>query len=55
MVASLPDRGAKIQKQIAELTRELGEMKAAQSKDISHQVIDLEEDISQKMHRGLNL
>ncbi|KAJ0228663.1 SNF2-related [Hirschfeldia incana] len=55
MVASLPDRGAKIQKQIAELTQELGEMKAAQSKDVSHQVIDLEEDISQKMHRGLNL
>ncbi|KAH0899882.1 hypothetical protein HID58_049450 [Brassica napus] len=46
MVASLPDRGAKIQKQIAELTRELEEIKAAQSSDMSHQVID----ISQKMH-----
>ncbi|KAF8118488.1 hypothetical protein N665_0005s0245 [Sinapis alba] len=54
MVASLPDRGAKIQKQIAELNRELGEMKAAQGKDMPHQVIDLE-DISQKMHKGLNL
>ncbi|WZZ50015.1 hypothetical protein YC2023_050122 [Brassica napus] len=37
MVASLPDRGAKIQKQIAELTRELEEIKAAQSSDMSHQ------------------
>ncbi|CAN6802525.1 unnamed protein product [Brassica oleracea var. botrytis] len=46
MVASLPDRGAKKQKQIAELTRELEEIKAAQSSDMSHQVID----ISQKMH-----
>uniref|UniRef100_A0A0D3BT93 Uncharacterized protein n=1 Tax=Brassica oleracea var. oleracea TaxID=109376 RepID=A0A0D3BT93_BRAOL len=46
MVVSLPDRGAKIQKQIAELTRELEEIKAAQSSDMSHQVID----ISQKMH-----
>ncbi|KAG2293451.1 hypothetical protein Bca52824_040120 [Brassica carinata] len=54
MVASLPDRGAKIQKQIAELTRELEEIKAVKSNDMPHQVIDLE-DISQKMHKGLNL
>lgn len=54
MVASLPDRGAKIQKQIAELTHELEEIKAVKSNDMPHQVIDLE-DISQKMHKGLNL
>uniref|UniRef100_A0A1J3DHY9 Protein CHROMATIN REMODELING 24 n=1 Tax=Noccaea caerulescens TaxID=107243 RepID=A0A1J3DHY9_NOCCA len=52
-VARLPDGGAKIQKQIAELTRELEEIKAAQNNDMP-QVIDLE-DISQKMHKGLNL
>lgn len=48
----LPDGGAKIQRQI-ELTRELKDMKTAQRIDMP-QVIDLE-DISQKMHRGLNL
>ncbi|CAH2043598.1 unnamed protein product [Thlaspi arvense] len=52
-VSRLPDRGAKIQKQIADLTRELEEIKAARSND-KPQVIDLE-DISQKMHKGLNL
>ncbi|KAL0863004.1 hypothetical protein Bca101_042122 [Brassica carinata] len=54
MVASLPDRGAKIQKQIAELTRELDEIKAVKSNDVPHQVIDLE-DISQKMQKGMYL
>lgn len=49
----LPDGGAKIQRQIAELTRELKDMKTAQRINMP-QVIDLE-DISQKMHRGLNL
>ncbi|KFK28086.1 hypothetical protein AALP_AA8G470500 [Arabis alpina] len=48
-VSRLPDGGAKIQKQIIELTRELKDMKAAQIN-----VIDLE-GISQKMNRGLNL
>ncbi|XP_024007078.1 protein CHROMATIN REMODELING 24 isoform X2 [Eutrema salsugineum] len=52
-ISKLPDGGAKIKKQIDELTRELKEIKAAQSNDMP-QVIDLE-DISQKMHKGLNL
>ncbi|EOA12821.1 hypothetical protein CARUB_v10025781mg [Capsella rubella] len=54
-VSRLPDGGAKIQKQIAQLTRELEDSKAAKGIN-TPQVIDLElEDISQKMHRGLNL
>ncbi|CAL9244776.1 unnamed protein product [Arabidopsis halleri] len=53
-VSRLPDGGAKIQKQIAELTRELKDLKAAERINMP-QVIDLEEDISQKMHKGLNL
>ncbi|CAA0411848.1 unnamed protein product [Arabidopsis thaliana] len=53
-VSRLPDGGAKIQKQIAELTRELKDMKAAERINMP-QVIDLEEDISRKMQKGLNL
>ncbi|KAL1204052.1 Protein CHROMATIN REMODELING 24 [Cardamine amara subsp. amara] len=52
-VSKLPDGGAKIQKQITELTRELEARKAAQRTNIP-QVIDLE-DISEKMHKGMNL
>ncbi|XP_010521188.1 PREDICTED: protein CHROMATIN REMODELING 24 [Tarenaya hassleriana] len=52
-ISKLPDRGAKLQKQIAELNQELESIEAAKSME-TPQVIELDE-ISGKLHKGLNL
>ncbi|CAN8251714.1 unnamed protein product [Cochlearia groenlandica] len=56
IMSRLPDKGAGVQKHIATLKQRLRDIEAARRKDTPQVIdLDLEESISQKMQKGLNL